>query len=103
MWRGRPRHIQRRSRRDTPSLVRGCGGQAAVPVPYGGHWLPGPELRAVTQPGRIAPRGVPTITSAGAKTSLLRWPEEYSLFIKPVGGTYSLSITSADAVDPATD
>jgi len=46
--------------------------------------LPVPELRAVTQPGQIAPRGVPTIDNAGATATLL-------------------SITSADAFDPATD
>jgi len=68
-----------------------------------GIGLPVPELRAVTQPGRIARRGVPTITSAGAIATFLRRPEEYPLFIKPVGGKYSLSITSADAFDPATD
>src|SRR5271165_6573933 len=68
-----------------------------------GIGLPVPELRAVTQPGRIAPRGVPNITSAGAIATLLRRPEECPLFIKPVGGKYSLSITSADAFDPTTD
>ena len=37
-----------------------------------GLGLPVPELRAVTQPGRTAPRGVPSITDAEAIAAFLR-------------------------------
>jgi hypothetical protein len=67
-----------------------------------GAALPIPDLIAISAAGRTIP-GVPNLTDVDALASLLRRPEFYPLFIKEVGGKYSLSVISADAYDPMTD
>jgi hypothetical protein len=67
-----------------------------------GAAMPIPDLIAISAAGRTIP-GVPNLTNADALASLLRRPEFYPLFMKEVGGKYSLSVISADAYDPMTD
>ena len=67
-----------------------------------GAAMPIPDLIAISAAGRTIP-GVPNLANADALASLLRRPEFYPLFMKEVGGKYSLSVISADAYDPMTD
>jgi glutathione synthase/RimK-type ligase-like ATP-grasp enzyme len=67
-----------------------------------GAGLPIPELIAISAQGRAIP-GIPNVTDADALAALLRKPELYPLFMKEVGGKYSLSVISADRYDPVRD
>jgi hypothetical protein len=67
-----------------------------------GAQMPVPELIAISAEGRAIP-GIPNVTDADALAALLRQPELYPLFMKEVGGKYSLSVISADRYDPASD
>jgi hypothetical protein len=64
--------------------------------------MPIPDLIAISAENRAVP-GIPNLTNPSALASLLRKPEFYPLFMKEVGGKYSLSVISADSYDPATD
>ena len=63
-----------------------------------GAGLPVPELLAVVHPGREAV-GKPTLATAEATASLLGDPALYPFFAKPIAGTYSLGVISADRMD----
>jgi hypothetical protein len=67
-----------------------------------GVQMPIPDLIAISAEGRSIP-GIPNLTDADALASLLRKPELYPLFMKEVGGKYSISVISADAYDSAKD
>jgi hypothetical protein len=67
-----------------------------------GAGLPIPDLIAISAQGRAIP-GIPNLTDADALAALLRQPELYPLFMKEVGGKYSLSVISADRYDPTRD
>jgi hypothetical protein len=67
-----------------------------------GAQMPIPELIAISAEGRAIP-GIPNLTDADALAALLRKPELYPLFMKEVGGKYSLSVISADRYDPVSD
>jgi glutathione synthase/RimK-type ligase-like ATP-grasp enzyme len=67
-----------------------------------GAGLPIPDLIAISAQGRAIP-GIPNLTDADALAALLRQPELYPLFMKEVGGKYSLSVISADRYDPVRD
>jgi len=67
-----------------------------------GAGLPIPDLIAISAQGRAIP-GIPNLTDADALAALLRQPELYPLFMKEVGGKYSLSVISADVYDPESD
>jgi Sugar-transfer associated ATP-grasp len=67
-----------------------------------GAAMPIPDLIAISAAGRTIP-GVPNLTDVDTLASLLRRPEFYPLFMKEVGGKYSLSVISADTYDPMTD
>jgi hypothetical protein len=67
-----------------------------------GASLPVPDLVAISAEGRTI-SGIPNLTNAAAFAALLRRPEIYPLFMKEVGGKYSLSVVSADSYDQATD
>ena len=67
-----------------------------------GAALPTPKLIAISAQGRAIP-GIPNLTDADALAAFLRQPELYPLFMKEVGGKYSLSVISADHYDPVRD
>jgi hypothetical protein len=67
-----------------------------------GVQMPIPDLIAISAQGRAIP-GIPNLTDADALSALLRMPELYPLFMKEVGGKYSLSVISADRYDPVRD
>jgi hypothetical protein len=67
-----------------------------------GVQMPIPELIAISATGRGIP-GIPNLTDADALAAFLRQPELYPLFMKEVGGKYSLSVISADRYDPVSD
>jgi hypothetical protein len=67
-----------------------------------GASLPIPELVALSAEGRTIP-GVPNLTTVDALAALLRRPELYPLFMKEVGGKYSLAVVSAENYDPVTE
>jgi hypothetical protein len=67
-----------------------------------GAQMPVPDLIAISAEGRAIP-GIPNLTDADTLAALLRKPELYPLFMKEVGGKYSLSVISADRYDPVRD
>ena len=67
-----------------------------------GACLPVPDLIAIAAAGR-AVSGIPNLVQPGSMAALLRRPELYPLFMKEVGGKYSLSVISTDAFDEARD
>jgi hypothetical protein len=67
-----------------------------------GSSLPIPDLVAISAAGRTLP-GIPNLTTPDALAALLRRPEFYPLFMKEVGGKYSLSVVSADNYERTTD
>jgi hypothetical protein len=67
-----------------------------------GAGLRTPELTVITQAGRYLPTA-PTITDPASLADKLRDPSIYPLFAKQVAGKYSLSVLSADGLDPDTD
>jgi hypothetical protein len=67
-----------------------------------GASLPVPDLIAISTENRSIP-GVPNLTTPTALAGLLRRQELYPLFMKEVGGRYSLSVFSADAYDETSD
>ena len=67
-----------------------------------GAGMPIPDLIAICAEGRSIP-GIPNLTDVNALASLLRKPEFYPMFMKEVGGKYSLSVVSAERYDLATD
>ena len=67
-----------------------------------GAAMPIPDLIAISAENRAIP-GIPNLTNPDALAFLLRKPEFYPLFMKEVGGKYSLSVISADSYDPESD
>jgi hypothetical protein len=67
-----------------------------------GASLPVPDLIAVAAAGRSVP-GIPNLVEPSLVAALLRRPELYPLFMKEVGGKYSLSVVSADSYDETHD
>jgi hypothetical protein len=67
-----------------------------------GSRLPVPPLLAVTQTGRRAGEAC-ALEGPHEITRLLRSPQIYPMFAKPMAGKYSLSVVSADRYDPSTD
>jgi hypothetical protein len=65
-----------------------------------GAGFPGPELLAVTAPGRRVPGGR-VLRDQAEIDGFLRDPANYPLFAKPIDGKYSISVVSADAFDVA--
>jgi hypothetical protein len=63
-----------------------------------GAGFPGPELLAVTAPGRLVPGGR-VLRDQAEIAGFLRDPANYPLFAKPIDGKYSISVVSADAFD----
>jgi hypothetical protein len=61
-----------------------------------GAGFPGPELLAVTAPGRRVPGGR-VLRDQAEIDDFLRDPANYPLFAKPIDGKYSISVVSADA------
>jgi hypothetical protein len=67
-----------------------------------GAGMPIPDLIAISAEGRAIP-GIPNLTDADALAALLRKPGLYPLFMKEVGGKYSLSVISAERYDLESD
>jgi hypothetical protein len=67
-----------------------------------GSCLPVPDLIAIAASGR-AVLGIPNLVQPGSMAALLRRPQLYPLFMKEVGGKYSLSVISTDGYDDARD
>jgi hypothetical protein len=65
-----------------------------------GAGFPGPELLAVTAPGRRVPGGR-VLRDPAEIAGFLRDPANYPLFAKPIDGKYSISVVSADGFDVA--
>jgi hypothetical protein len=65
-----------------------------------GAGFPGPELLAVTAPGRRVPGGR-VLRDQAEIDGFLRDPANYPLFAKPIDGKYSISVVSADAFNVA--
>lgn len=67
-----------------------------------GLGLPTPQTVAVTQPTRVLP-GAETTADTRHTETVLRRPDLYPLFAKPIAGRYSLNVLSAEAYDRDTD
>jgi hypothetical protein len=67
-----------------------------------GACLPVPDLIAMAAAGRTV-SNIPNLVQSSSMAALLRRPELYPLFMKEVGGNYSLSVISTDAYDEARD
>jgi hypothetical protein len=67
-----------------------------------GAAMPIPHLIAISAENRTV-SGIPNLTNAADLAILLRQPELYPLFMKEVGGKYSLSVVSADCYEPVND
>jgi hypothetical protein len=67
-----------------------------------GAAMPIPDLIGISAENRVIP-GIPNLTNRDDLAILLRKPEFYPLFMKEVGGKYSLSVISADSYDPGSD
>jgi hypothetical protein len=61
--------------------------------------LPVPELLAVVHPERSVPTGVQRLHDPNAVAKLLRDPNSYPFFAKPIDGIYSLGAMSANSID----
>jgi hypothetical protein len=67
-----------------------------------GAAMPIPDLVAISAENRTV-SGIPNLTNPADLAALLRQPELYPLFMKEVGGKYSLSVISADCYHPVRD
>ena len=67
-----------------------------------GAVMPIPDLIAISAENRTV-SGIRNLTNADDLATLLRQAELYPLFMKEVGGKYSLSVISADNYDPVSD
>ena len=67
-----------------------------------GAAMPIPDLIAISAENRTV-SGIPNLTNVDDLAALLRKPDIYPLFMKEVGGKYSLSVISADNDDQTRD